>query len=683
MSIQLENFKLPGQRATEDDGYEVTIVWGDTRVTGKVAVDATLEIVGDGEVGYGETVEFRGFGFTDGVSVDLYAKSISGSGTEPCSSATGSGWTEIGDGTTVGTDHRFTSQVEISSNQFRSAGRYQVCAVDGAGVESVVNPLITVTAGLEFVGSSEVSPGDRVTLKIVGGGSGVQVDEVRVAGRLLPSGQWSLSGDSILVTIPPTASGTVTIGATLDGKFVSANITVKDADLSVRPDSGLGLGEPFLLSSNNLAGTEVCQVSLDGVPLALLADGQDSTTGCSEIARGGRFVAPAAMLNSNGDISSDLIIKLLESDGEEKLEVTSDVGVKASATVTVSKPTLSVSPDEGEVAVGDTLVFRGANFPVERGFYNPPLITVEINGRIVHNVYTSSGQWEYEYRVPSRVEGGERIRPVVKIDGYPLHELTLDLDIEVAAGKLAINPEAVRIGQPVRVTLSGLDRFVSGYSVGVRNGPSLSFDGETRFASDGSGEFVGTAVIPEDYHEDYAEDREYTATFNVSKSGTRLPGVFATVTLLPQRYATPTPIPTNTPPPTNTPEPTATPEPTPTPLPTPTPEPTATPEPTPTPEPTATLEPTATPLPPPPTVDQGALTSTIVAAVTTGETETRDRPVAEEPSQGGGISGPAVALIVVAALVALGVAGAVVAWVMRRRRGGGGNGGGGDPDPGT
>ena len=31
----------------------------------------------------------------------------------------------------------------------------------------------SVAAGLELIGSSEVSPGDRVTLKIVGGGSGV------------------------------------------------------------------------------------------------------------------------------------------------------------------------------------------------------------------------------------------------------------------------------------------------------------------------------------------------------------------------------------------------------------------------------------------------------------------------------------------------------------------------------
>ena len=213
--IEFKNFKLPEQRATGDDPYRVAIEWDGRTLTDSVAVDAALEIVGDSEVGYGETVEVRGFGFTNGVSVDLYARPISGSGTEACTAATGSGWTEIGEGTIVGSNYRFTSQVTISSNQFRSAGRYQICAVDGAGVVSVANLIFTVTAGLEVVGLSEVSPGERVTLKIVGGGAGVHVSSVRVAGRQLQLGQWSQSGDNLIVTLPPSASGTVTIGATL------------------------------------------------------------------------------------------------------------------------------------------------------------------------------------------------------------------------------------------------------------------------------------------------------------------------------------------------------------------------------------------------------------------------------------------------------------------------------------
>ena len=172
----------------------------------------------------------------------------------------------------------------------------------------------------------------------------------------------------------------------------------------------------------------------------------------------------------------------------------------ASADIKVAAPKLTVTPDDGEVAPGDYLFFRGENFPTERQYYNPPHVTLEVNERIEYSVYTGSGRWEYEYRVTSRTEGGERIRPVIKIDGHPIHELTLDLDIEVAAGKLEISPEEVRIGQPIRVTVSGLDRFNKDYSVRISNGPTLLFDGEARFNSDTSGMISGTTVIPEDYH---------------------------------------------------------------------------------------------------------------------------------------------------------------------------------------
>ncbi len=850
--IQLENFRLPAQRDTPDDPYEVAIQWdGGMRLPDNVAVYATLEVDGDDEVGYGETIRFQGLGFSDGLTVDLYAARSDGSA--GCATAGGGGWTRIGSAE-VGSDHRFRADVEVVSSLFRSAGRHQICARDGGGVFNNTSLPVVITAGLEVSGSSEVSPGGEVTLRIVGG-SGSRVDEVLVAGQTLNRSQWNQSGDTLRVTLPPRHSGRVTIAARLNGssELVTVNVTIRDADLSVHPDTGLGLGERFTVRSNDLAGDEVCEVTLGGIRLAFLDDGQDdvrSRNDCPEVIRGGRFLGAVALVNEDGDINSDLISKLLESDGEEKLEITDSAGVKASATVKVTKPTLTVDPDEGEVSPGDYIVFRGKDFPAERGYYDPPSITVEINGRIAKTIYTTSGTWDFEYRVPSRAEGGESIRPLVKINGYPLHDLTLDLDLVVTPGKLAIEPSRIAIGQPITVRLFGLDRFIGGYSVQLRNGPSLGFDGRASFASDGSGEFTGITVIPEDYHQDFAARRDYPATLQVYQGRDRLPGVVETVTLLPERYVPPTFAPDAPAAPavaadgpfgltvtwtepfddggapitdydveygvagsrvyadagysgpgashtltglaqgteyqvrvrannaagtsewsrpatgateqlvasieaapdtgsvvagepagfritlshaadvtvrlthetdggfgtdgsgecvitggaecvysvdtsesqdsdpgslTVTISPAAeyavgtpsarviiqNPAPTPTPVP---------PTPTPTPEPTATPEPTDTPIPPPPTIDQGALTSTIVAAVATGETETRDRPIAEEETDGGGLSGLAIGLIGIAALVVLITIGAVVTLVMRRRDVGGAAGGGGDTD---
>ena len=293
--IELRNFKLPEQPDTDDDPYEVSIEWdGGQTLTDNIRVDATLEIDDDNEVGYGETVEIEGLGFTDGLSVDLYARDAANP--EGCGNAGGSGWTSIGMAS-VGSDHRFESDVEIATNYFRNAGAYEVCAVDGAGVRSVEALRIIITGGLEVVGNSEVAPGDEVTLKFIGGGSS-DVSAVRVAGREATS---TRAGDNLIVTLPTNAHGTVAITVYLrNGNTLSAKVTIGDAELTVHgvPSRGLGLGAQFLVRSNNLPGTQVCQVSLGGIPLAFLDDDQDgirSSGDCPEIERGGRFFAPVAL----------------------------------------------------------------------------------------------------------------------------------------------------------------------------------------------------------------------------------------------------------------------------------------------------------------------------------------------------------------------------------------------------
>ena len=402
--IRLEGLILPNMPADDDDEYGVSIEWGSVGpLPGSVGVNPTLEIDGDREVGYGETVEIEGLGFTNGLSVDLYARNAATP--QGCGNAGGSGWASVGSAT-VAPDHRFEADIEIATNYFRTAGTYEVCAVDGAGVRSVEALRLIITGGIEVVGRDDVAPGAEVTLRFIGGGS-TNVTAVQVAGR---QASYSLAGNNIIVTLPTNVSGTVVITVYLGaGGTVSAKVTIGDADLTVSgvPSRGVGLGQQFLVRSNNLPGDEVCQVTLGGVPLAFLDEGNDrvrSSGDCPEIQRGGRFLGTVAVLNDDGSIRSDLINKLLDSRGEEEVEITSDAGVKASADIEVAAPRLTVTPDEGEVAPGDYLLFRGENFPPDRQYYNPPHVTLEINDRIEHSIYTPDGQWTHEYRVTSRTE---------------------------------------------------------------------------------------------------------------------------------------------------------------------------------------------------------------------------------------------------------------------------------------
>ena len=153
---------------------------------------------------------------------------------------------------------------------------------------------------------------------------------------------YSLAGDNIIVTLPTNVSGTVVITVYIGTNPVSAKVTIGDADLTVSgvPSRGVALGQQFLVRSNNLPGDEVCQVTLGGIPLAFLDEGNDrvrSSGDCPEIQSGGRFLGTVAVLNDDGNIRSDLITKLLDSNGDEEVEIVSDAGVKASVEIDVPR----------------------------------------------------------------------------------------------------------------------------------------------------------------------------------------------------------------------------------------------------------------------------------------------------------------------------------------------------------
>ena len=671
MSIELKDVLLPGLPSDSGEGYEISVRWADgAHHADTIDVDATLQVDGDDAKGYGETVKFNGLGFSNGLTAKLFA--LPDAGSKACTLVGGAGWTEIGI-TSVGSDGRFTSEIEITTNLFRAAGKYQVCAVDGAGVSSGTSVDIDVKAGLTVVGAGsglDFTPGQEITLSIAGGGAGLSVESILVGGKSLSQGQWRQGGNNIFVTLPTGRSGTVTIFVTFsNGQTASANITIGAIELEVGGvgANGLGLGETAVVTATNLPGREVCSASLGGVPIALL-DG-DRIEDCVELASGGRLVSNVVLADPTGVVTTNLIQKLIDSDAEETLEITDNTGAKASAEVRLAKPAITFHPADGQVALRDIITIRGVNFPPERNYYRSPNITVMVDQRS-EIVYSTGTSWEYQYEITRRVEAGSTLRVDVKIGDYSLRELTALYRIEVAPPGLIIDPGILKVGTPFEVTVSGLQGFRDGYSIEIVNGPTLIFDGQTRFATDREGGFTGTTTISEDYHRDVATSNGYSARLQLYDGRSRVVGASTAVTLRQGQYAAPTPIPTITPVPTPTPVPTNTPVPTATPMPTNTPVPTATPVPTntpvPTPAPTATPVPTSTPEP---TVDWEAISQTVTAAVVgdSGDSAVRDRPIVEPEDDGG--SGALTIILVAAVAVAIlaAAAGAVALVVMRRR----------------
>ena len=502
VSVALRGLRLPAKPATEGDGYRVTIQWDNGRqFTDTINVDAALEVVGDDEFSYGETARFRGSGFTDGLTVNLYIQQ----GTElptPATTAPATGTAPTWPPLTPATALPWT--VDIATALFPRSGKYQICAVDGAGVHSGTSIDIEIKAGLAVVGAGEVRPGGEISLRI-SGGSNLVVDSVFVGGQRLDNRQWRLSGSSLTVTLPPRVAGVVSVRVEFQGgASAQASVTIKDAELSVSglAATGAGLGQSLFVSADNLSGDKVCMVSLGGVRLAFLDGDRIYNTGdCPQVHRG-RFNAPVAVTDRNGRITADLINKFLTSDGAENLEIVDSEGVKAKAEVKIAQPSVSLDKVDGAITAGATITIRGRHFPPQRGYYNSPGVVLTVNGRTACNIYSESSQWTCPYKVSSRLEPGQRINVSVSIDGHPLPGLTSDLKIEVEPPGITASLQSLRIGEPFTVTITGLKRFIHGYTVELQHGPNLRFDGESAFLSDGAGRFTAETVIPEDFHED-------------------------------------------------------------------------------------------------------------------------------------------------------------------------------------
>lgn len=633
--IRLNGLRLPDHPPPDDETYTVSVQWDSGEIlTFPLRVDPTLVFDDDDDetVNYGETVAFTGIGFTRGVTANLYANQQGGS--SDCSASDVSDWREIAS-PVVGSDYRFTTDVLIDTSNFRRAGKYQLCVRDGAARSLARSISVTVAAGLVISGSGSVSPGEEVRLRIVGGNPGIRY--VYAGGR---AARWRVSSDNLYVTLPPSLSGTVSIRAEFNNdSSATTNITISDAELDFTVvGDGVGLGQTLLVSARQLAGSEVCRARLDGVDVALLDDSRDRAD-CVPIRSGGRFNASILLADPNGEISGELIDKVIDlKDGDHlELEITDDDGVKATADVPIAVPRITFQPERGVINRGETIVIRGENFPPETpDYYNAPQVRLTVNGRRVGSVYPSSdGRWRYEYDRTHALDPGQRIRLEVYIDNHRLRELTADLDIRAASVELEVTPATVRINTPVTVTVTGLDRYIGGYGVRIRNGPYFTFNGATTFNSNRDGAFSARTTFP-DFEPYSFGDGEALVYLELYQGSTRISGIYSTVTMLPGLHPTPTPIPTQTPLPTPTPTPTPIPTATPTPTLTPVPTPTPTPSPTPTPTQTPTPTPTPTPVPtdtpvPPPTFDRDAIVGAVMAAIATPT---------PDPASGGSVDRP-------------------------------------------
>ena len=485
------------------------------------------------------------------------------------------------------------------------------------------DPIAILVAGASvrlLSGITEVAPGSEIDLLVTG-----HFDEVRsVTAGGKEARIKSRLGDVLTVTMPPGLSGVVTIRVHfLEGDSASVKVTVAESALTVagiRGD-GIALGGVALVSTSRLSGRQVCSVTLGGVPIALLDDRREFPAGgCIAIRQGGRFHATVLVADRHGNLGAELIAQVAALKPGEmlQLEVTDDVGNRASAPVPVAVPEVTVDAPDGVVKQGQPIIIRGRNFPPNHSdYFQAPAVVIKVGDRLTRSIYPSAvGDWQFEYQYTSRHRPGEYIGIEVSMGRHRPRLVIDSFHVRITPLAITVMPERVRIGTPIVITVTGLEPSTAGYGVGIRNGPYLTIDGSPSFfTTDRHGEFTGTARFPEYEPHSFNLNGEATIYLEVVQSNRSLPGAHTTLTQ--QRGHHPTAMPAVQLS-TATPEPTATLVLTPTPTVTYTPTPALTPAPIARPvlnrTPTPTPAPTETPLPPP-TIDRHTIEATVVARV--------------------------------------------------------------------
>ena len=620
--IVLRNLRLPA-RPLAYDGYEVWVKWSGVALK-RHALDVypTLQVSDDDKnVRYGETVTITGVGFEAGATVDLYAQKSTDNGKNACNFVIGPTWRKIATAS-VGSGGRFMIKATVGEDRFHTAGRYLICPRDDTG-NQLDDPIAIQVAGASvrlLSDITEVAPGREIDLLVTGHFG--EVESVTAGGMDAPIK--SRLGDVLTVIMPPGLSGVVTIRVHfLEADSTSVKVTVAESALTVtgiRGD-GIALGGVALVSTSRLSGRQVCSVTLGGVPIALLDDRREFPAGgCIAIRQGGRFNATVLVADRHGNLGAPLIARFaaLKPGGTLQMEVTDDVGNRASAPVPVAVPEVTIDAPGGIVKRSQPIIIRGRNFPPNHSdYFQVPPVVIKVGDRLTRSIYPSAvGDWEFEYHYTSRHRPGEYISVEVSMGRHRPRLVIDSFHVRITPLAITVMPERVRIGTPIVITVTGLEPSTAGYGVRIRSGPHLTIDGSPSFfTTDRHGEFTGTARFPEYEPHSFNLNGEATIYLEVVQSNRALPGAHATLTQQRGHHPTPTLAVQLA---TATPEPTATLVPTHTPMVTHTPAPTLTSPPlawapvtrAPTPTPAAT----ETPLPSP-TIDRHNIEATVVARV--------------------------------------------------------------------
>ena len=426
---------------------------GDPKHTGIAPTLSTLAKISlsDSNNTRGYEMTVTATGFNDKTTAGAYVL-VQQSGTLTCADVVNLG-ASVGNAI-VGSDDVASISFEVTSPTFKPGNVNYICVADGEGRQATDDVEQFELEDSIRVVPSTVNAGDTVTVFAEDFLPLLAFSKLEVSGAelafILPriGSDGSSTGTFVM---PGSIGGNPVVGvravkATWGSASASTTITVSPAELAASATAVLP-NESITITGNGY-GTRSCipiaNITLDNVPIQV---DDDSQVECDpdgvgdlppvtsvEVSTAGQFVATVTLWPANAGDNPTLI------SGSHTLNVEDSDGFTGSTTLTISEPTISVTP--GVVGPRDYIVISGTNWPVDNtDNSNAGLVDVVIKddprSDRRYSVYTDgTGRFSVEHRVsrdvaiPSvvQVTGRYDITDVVKVGSFAIPSATITID---------------------------------------------------------------------------------------------------------------------------------------------------------------------------------------------------------------------------------------------------------------
>ena len=381
----------------------------------------------------------------------------------------------------VADDDTATAEVTVTAPTFRPGRNNYVCVADGEGRRSELGarqfellPSLRVETGDSQAGSANAGdtlrvfardlprPGAVLTsLKL----AGQEVHDRRAcASRCLDVQAYAVGDDgsaSLSFRLPAqlagrALSGTVSLSADWEGAGDDILIAVGGPALTLSR-SEVAANESIVIRGRGFGGDCLESATISGADLMVV----DSGNACAgSLSPSGQLLVEAVIW-SEGDTNPALI------PGVHVIQLTDDRGFTGSVPVTVSAPTLLVSPDVA--GPGDYVTISGEHWPAANdggGPTRPVRVSVDDGRGREHNATTdAAGRWSVSHRIDRGTAPASTI--AVRASYGAGGPLARTASLSVPASRLAVEPASAAPGDVVTLSATGFTPHATDVAVRI------------------------------------------------------------------------------------------------------------------------------------------------------------------------------------------------------------------------